>query len=286
MIVDLQTRRSRIKPQSPTPNDLALEITNRDYISFSSISSYQRCPLKYYFSYIAGVAPAFVSSSLVFGSSIHAALEHFWRQKLEGAPLPEIDEIVAVYEKAWQENATSKVRFGKTETAESLLDLARRILQAYLDSSLSTTEGTILGIEEELKAPAIDGCPDLLGRIDLITVCSNALRITDFKTSRSAWGVTNVAESTPQQLLYSELVKPLAESCGRPIEIEWIVLTKGKKAAIQRHRIVPEPQAAARAKSVVRSVWNAIAAGHFYPSPSAMNCSTCPYQNSCRTWEG
>jgi len=37
---------------------------------------------------------------------------------------------------------------------------------------------------------------------------------------------------------------------------------------------------------IVRRVWEAISNGHFYPSPSAMNCSTCPHKTACRAWVG
>ncbi|MHC4092648.1 MAG: hypothetical protein ACYSVY_20645 [Planctomycetota bacterium] len=33
-------------------------------------------------------------------------------------------------------------------------------------------------------------------------------------------------------------------------------------------------------------IWESITNGHFYSSPSSMACSTCPYANACRQWEG
>ena len=34
------------------PNKVAEALTSRDYISFSAISTYRQCPLKYYFKYV------------------------------------------------------------------------------------------------------------------------------------------------------------------------------------------------------------------------------------------
>ncbi len=287
MIVDLQTRRSRAKPSTPSENDKALEITGRDYISYSSISSYQRCPLKYYFSYIAGISPEFISSSLIFGSSIHSALEHYCRQAMEGAHLPIIDELVGAYEQAWSDNATAPVKYGKTETKESLLDLARNMLTAFCESKVFNLNTSILGIEEELRESTIPGCPDLLGRIDLITVDDEYLKITDFKTSRSRWTQAKVAESTPQLSLYADLAKSLATGFNnRPIRLEWIVLTKTKSPVVEVHSIVPNPVQLTRTKRVISRVWSAIKSGCFYPSPSAMNCSGCSFARACKQWEG
>lgn len=39
-----------------------------------------------------------------------------------------------------------------------------------------------------------------------------------------------------------------------------------------------------RTKQVVERVWHAIEAGHFYPSPSPMECPGCPYRQACQQW--
>ena len=38
-----------------TPNQIAERLTGRDYLSYSAISTYQRCPLRYFFVYVAGL---------------------------------------------------------------------------------------------------------------------------------------------------------------------------------------------------------------------------------------
>jgi RecB family exonuclease len=168
-----------------------------------------------------------------------------------------------------------------------LRDLAGRVLRVFTQSAASDPLGTILGVEEEFRAPVIQGCPDLLGRIDLIVLSDDQLRIVDFKTARARWNDAKIQEHAPQMLLYSELPQPLASEYGdHPIQLEWVVLTKTKSVSIDSHVLNPDPHQLARTKTVVRQVWNSIHAGHFYPSPSAMNCSTCPYAQACQKWEG
>jgi CRISPR/Cas system-associated exonuclease Cas4 (RecB family) len=41
-----------------------------------------------------------------------------------------------------------------------------------------------------------------------------------------------------------------------------------------------------RMKHVFQTVWSAIQAGHFYPSPSPMTCSGCGYRSQCTAWRG
>jgi len=290
MITQAKSRQPRCSPNdTPNPNEQAQQLTGRDYLSHSSISTFQRCPLKFYFSYIAGLEPEFVSSSLVFGGAVHAAIEHHFRCLFEGMKPPAIDALMDAYEQAWKQDNTVPVRFGKTESVDSLRDLATRMLTAFKDSPLTqlVSHTRLLGVEETFRGPLVEGCPDLLGRLDLITLDRGALKITDFKTSRSAWNEAKVQESAPQQLLYSELVKPLAMALeNRPVRIEWVVITKAKKPVVEKHTLTPDPNQVARTKSVVRRVWKAITSGHFYPSPSAMNCSTCPHKTACRAWRG
>jgi len=269
------------------PTDIALQLTGRDYISYSSISTYMTCPLKYYFRYVAGLEPDFVSSSLIFGGAIHAAIESHMQSALEGAEPPSLDELVDVYERAVKSESDAPIRYGKGETADSLRGLAIRMLTAFRAFDVSKSDTRIVAIEETLRGPVIADCPDLLGRLDLVTLDGDSLLITDFKTSRSSWNAENVRQAAPQQLLYTELVQPLAEAFGdRPIRVEWIVLTKTKQPKVERHELTPDAAQVKWTKQMVRRVWQAIADRHFYPSPSAMNCSTCPYQAACREWDG
>ena len=279
-------RDRRVPPHRSDPGELALKLTGRDYLSHSAISTYQRCPLRYYFAYISDLEPAFKASSLIFGGAIHSALEHHCRALLEGNDPPDLDALVAAYEESWKPDAKSTIRYGKTESVESLRDLASRMLAAFQASEVSKLDTSVVGIEEEFRAPIIDRCPDLLGRVDLVNLTTDAVRIVDFKTSRSRWSRSKVEEAAPQMLLYAELVKPLAESCGRPIRIEWIVITKTKQPSVETHVLQYEPRQVERIKTIVRRVWQAISRGHFYPAPSSMNCSGCPYSEACRNWEG
>ena len=142
--------------------------------------------LKYRFRYVDRLPEQCVSASLVFGGAIHSAIEFYFQQQLAGEDPPTLDQLLEVYRLAWQDRADVEVRFGKTESVESLDDLALRMLSAFLESDLSQPEGRIIGVEEELRGELISGLPDLLGRIDLVLETEDSVIVQDFKTSRSA----------------------------------------------------------------------------------------------------
>jgi RecB family exonuclease len=256
----------------------------RDYLSYSAISTYQRCPLQYYFKYIAGLPEATVSANLVFGSSIHRAAEHHYRELLAGCEPPTLDALLGEYEAAWQSYDPAAIHFGRGKGREELANLAQRMLTAFQASDLARPDGVILGVEEELRGQIVPGCPDLLGRIDLIVETTRELVITDLKTARSRWSRGQVEESAGQLLLYHELARGLAPR--KTLRLRFAVLTKTKQPALDVHEVAADRRQIDRMKRIVERVWRAISARHFYPAPSPANCGGCPFRAPCRAWRG
>ena len=256
----------------------------RDYISFSSLSLYRSCPLRWYFKYRVGLPEDSVSAALVYGSGIHRAIQLHFTELLAGNPPPHSDALLTEFWVGWAERHPQQIRFGKDESLDSLGHLAQRTLLAFQQSDAALPHGEILAVEEELRGQVVPGCPDVLGRVDLIVDAGDALVIADWKTARSRWSRAQVEDSAEQLLLYGELAKDFCP--GKPLRLEFVVLTKTKDVAVDRHTLLVDPAAVARTKRIVETVWRAIEAEHFYPAPSAMNCPACPYRDECRAWGG
>jgi len=176
------------------------------------------------------------------------------------------------------------VLYGKGDDVATLSSLAERMLAVFQASELASCGGTILGIEEELRGKLLPGCPDLLARLDLTVDTGTEIRITDLKTARARWSPADLESASGQLLLYHELIKPLAS--GKTISLEFAVLTKTKVPTLERHPVPVDPNRLARTKKTAERIWQAIQAGNFYPVPSPMNCSTCPFREPCRDWKG
>ena len=74
-----------MEPRSTNPaNEIAKKLTGRDYVSWSAISTFRTCPLKYKFRYVDGLPEESVSSALVFGTGIHSAVEQHFQAILSG----------------------------------------------------------------------------------------------------------------------------------------------------------------------------------------------------------
>jgi putative RecB family exonuclease len=274
-----------IAPASTNPaNEVAKTLTARDYISWSALSTFRTCPLKYKFRYIDGLPEEAVSSALVFGTGIHSAVEQHFQALLSGDPKPDLDALLFAYRSAWLPHDPDAIQFGSTETRASMDALAGKMLTAFLNSPAASVQGRVLGVEEEIRGMLVQGVPDLYGRIDLLTEDSDSLVITDIKTSRGKWSVEQVEDSGEQLLLYSHLASEITP--GKKVATRFLVLTKTKEPVVEEHVREVEPAAVKRTLAGVERVWKAISEQHFYPAPSTMNCSGCGYRAACRSWAG
>jgi putative RecB family exonuclease len=255
-----------------------------EHLSYSAVSLFQSCPLRFYFRYVEKLPERVVSASLVFGSAMHAAVQFHFEELLIGNGPPDIDMLMGVFEHSWQAHDGQAIRFGKGENAQSLASLAERLLRHFQASAFARPVGRVIGIEEHLRGELIPGVPELLARVDLLVETDEALLLSDFKTARSDWSEDHVADAASQLLIYSELAKKLTD--GKPLRLAFAVLTKRKFPELTIHPVPLDPKQVHRTKRVVERVWRSIEAGLFFPRPSPMSCPSCPYREPCRAWTG
>lgn len=265
-----------------SPNEVAERLTGRDYLSWSAVSTYQQCPLRYRFKYVDGLPEETVSSSLIFGGALHAAAEHHYRERLAGNPPPNRSVLLDVFWCHWHDRSESQIQFARGEDHAALGELAERSLKLFQHSGLAEPPGRIVGVEEQLQAPLIPGCPDLRVWLDLLYLTDDALVVCDLKTSRSRWSAAQVEQASGQLLLYGELARSLAPD--RDVRLEFAVITKTKTPCVERHEVDAGEQQVAQMQKVVEQVWRAIESESFYPTPSPLACASCPFQEPCRKW--
>lgn len=272
------------------PNRLAQQITGRTYLSHSQISLMRSCPRHFAFLYVEKAAPDFIPNSLILGGSLHAALELHYRCKLEGLGVT-YEALLSAYHDAWRrqiEQARQQtgqrvpVQYSKNlPDADAVHELGARMLTAFLASPLANPKGIILGIEEELRVVLDPDLPDLLAKVDLVTQTDGSLHVIDFKTSRTKWTEKKAAEAADQLVLYAATVEKMSRSLGLPVKLHFAVLTKHKTPQVQLLPVAANMERVAVLREGVAQIWQAIQSGNFYPSPSPMNCATCPFRSRC-----
>jgi len=132
--------------------------------------------------------------------------------------------------------------------------------------------------------------PHLMGRVDVITWRDNELLIADYKTARSMWTAETAQENADQLMLYSVGMQGLAKTLSDQARgaLRFVVLTKAKEPKIASLPVEHDPDRLNRTRLTVRNVvaamQHASQTDTIYPSPSQMNCATCPFKQRCAAW--
>lgn len=278
-------------PQAPradspvSPNELALALTGRPYISFSEISTYQACSLKWHFQYVERAPREKTSAALILGGLVHEAIQQYLQALLSANKTPSMDELMRLFRRRWKdESQAAPVEYSANQTANDVEATAKRMLEGFFASAASKPAGRIIGIEETFSILLAPDLPQLVGATDMITHEEGNLIVTDFKTARSMWSEEIVKQHAEQLSLYSLAASPIAKDLKAGVRTRFVVITKAKEPKIATFEIDISPDRVNRSRVISRRVFHAMQAGLVYPSPSAMNCAGCPFQKRCESW--
>ena len=255
-----------------------------DHLSYSAVNTYQQCPLKWYFRYVEKIPEEVICSALVFGSAIHSGIERHFQTLLETGNAPTTEELLEAFDECWTSFDTDLIKFGKGDDTQTMRELAKKMFTTFQASHFANPKGTIVAVEESMRAEFVTGVPDVLARVDLAVQSEDELVLTDFKTSRSRWSADQAQSQAEQLLLYADLAGRVLD--GKQIKLQFAVVTKSKKPVIEVHEVSLDTARLDRTKAVFSRVWDAIQSGNIYPSPSPLNCHSCGYQTACRAWNG
>jgi putative RecB family exonuclease len=240
-------------------------------LSFSRVDAYRTCPLKFRYSYIDRL-PAQPSPDLSCGSSVHAAIERWWDQKL--AEPPPVDVLMEGLYDGWDDAG-----FVDTPRDEKIrwYRRAQEVLQRHYDRyapvyvpAIATEQWFELDIGDEIE---VVGSIDHVARTD-----HGGLGIVDWKTNRKAQPRARVASSL-QLAIYTLAA---VELWGQ--EPEWVALefvVPGVRVTVSRDEIDTEA-ALATIREVAAQIRSATA---FEPNPSRL-CGWCDYRQACPAFEG
>ncbi|MCE9534329.1 MAG: PD-(D/E)XK nuclease family protein, partial [Planctomycetes bacterium] len=249
-----------------------------DHLSYSAIRAFQTCPRLFDYRYVQRLPDESVSSSLLFGTSLHRAVEAHFMAIMEGVPPPDLDILLGCFWDGWRAER-KPIQFNKGEGLNTIGTLAERMLKVFQASPFARPAGRLIGIEEIRRGSFSSRCPDFVARLDLLIETDEALVVTDFKTARSRWGTAKLLASAPQLFIYHELICDLA--AGRPVHLKFAVLTKAKKPVLTEHQVYVTPALLAHTRRTVEATWDAIQKGAFPPNPGPMHCPRCPHQQKC-----
>lgn len=259
---DPPSGRSDLAPSGLEPEGLRL--------SFSRVDTYRTCPLKFRFGYVDKL-PSQPSPQLSWGSSIHAALERWWDQKLPSPP-PVEDLLRGLYD-GWDDAGFEGMdRDEKLRWYGHAQQVLRRHHARHASSyvpAMATEAWFELDLGDDIE---------VVGSIDHVTPTpSGGFGIVDWKTNRKAKTRSQVAGSL-QLAIYALAARQLWGA-----EPDWVALdfvVPGARVTVGRHEIDMDG-----AVTAIRQVAAQIRSGEFEPRPSPL-CGWCDYRGECPLFEG
>jgi CRISPR/Cas system-associated exonuclease Cas4 (RecB family) len=255
---------------------------DRPHWSYSQLAQYLRCPLQFMFQRVLGLPERFVSSNLVLGSAVHAALAHYHRGLSDGQTLPG-EEVKATFHQAWQERGRrEQIHFQGGRTEKDTLEQGIGLVETYL---AEPPPQRILGVERAMLVPVCNSQGEVLEKplyavADLITVEDTGVRVHDFKTSSRAYSDLD-AQTSLQAGCYSVASR---ETFQQPVTFQFTILLKTRQPRVQRVETTRSEEDQGRLGDLIGAVDRAVQASIFYPIESPLNCSSCPYRRPCREW--
>lgn len=256
-----------------------------EYLSHSRIQSFRTCPLKFRFSYIDKLAPAFAPAVMVLGSAFHAAVEEALIAKM-GGTTPAVDDLVPIAARVIDdEAAVVPIRYADGEDRDSLLATVRRMLEVWVTWP---RPGKLVAVEQDFRVPWPEApwLGDLVGRADLIEIdeAAGVVNVIDVKSSRAKYSADDVAEHSVQLELYRVGLAPLLKDIGLPVRLGLEVVTKAKVPTVTRHYVEAVAEPIERLTKVATVMAEAVEKELFVPAAPGWYCGGCQFREACRRW--
>ncbi|MBL8822287.1 MAG: PD-(D/E)XK nuclease family protein [Planctomycetia bacterium] len=255
---------------------------SRPHWSYSQIACFQRCPLQYYFRYIAGIPRTTIPANMVLGTAVHAGLATYHRAIMHEHEIP-FSKVETTYLDSWQTQADNNlIEYTPKHTREELQELGLTLLRQYAAEEPPTN---VRSVEKPLYVPLQTSTGYILEKplltiADLITDSDDGLVVNEFKTSSRTYSNMEVEQS----LQASCYIHAGEDTWALPTSVRFIIFVKTKQPKIQRLDTIRDANNSTRVGDIVQGIERAIRVDAFYPNESPMNCTSCSYRQPCREW--
>ncbi|RJQ31143.1 MAG: PD-(D/E)XK nuclease family protein [Actinobacteria bacterium] len=231
-------------------------------LSYSAVSTYQTCPLKYKFQYIDKL-PTKPSAALSFGSSLHSALEFMYKVKVPTPP--SLEDVLQAYRDKWKGE-------GYTDKAEekSYFEHGKQVLTNYYNTN---TKNFVLPVNTEhmfnidIKGVNFTGVIDRLDKID-----ENSYEVIDYKSNRKLPPLAEVEKNLQLTLYHLAVTKIWG---FEPEKVSLYFLLPNQKLSTSRSQ-----EQVDNAVVVVLKTAENIDKGLFKPKENPL-CPWCDFQEHC-----
>jgi len=247
--------------------------------SYSKMSLYEECPLKYKFKYIDKIKeePKFY---FAFGNSIHTALEFLYSVK--APPFPSLEELLEAFRTDWNRKSYLEKGYRTQQKEDRAYEDGRKMLTNYYAHNRASFKPPFL--VEYSTDVEVDGLlvRTISDRIEYLG--SGEIEIIDYKTGK------NVKRQPLQLYMYQKiseldprLKEKIAETYGERVSsVKVRQMQYYHVPTLEKHKFerADDKEIGAFWERVL-GVAEAIKGIKFDPTPAEQACAWCDYKSLC-----
>jgi putative RecB family exonuclease len=258
------------------------------HFSYSQLSTFLICPMKYAHQYVWGTPPETKPVALPFGKAIHKAAEAYYRNLKDTGEIIPVDKVIATFEMVFDKDIKStevELILKDGETIGTLREQGIELLKLF---HKEIRPQTIAAIESPFSVSIPDifnGGGDLpiklVGYFDLVEQDSQGTYlIAELKTSGQRFSSLRL-EYDLQATVYSyAMTKMKVATSDNSCLVRYDVLLKLKKPAFEHYFVTRTESDHNRLIHLINHVLRAIELRVFYRNTS-WACSDCQFKKAC-----
>ena len=248
-------------------------------LSVTHLNNYLSCPLKFYFQNLVMV-PSGKNETMTFGSSVHWALEKFFKEVVDTKELPPVKNLIRDFDWYMYRNREAFTK----EQFERRIEYGHKIIPPYYDFYIDKWH-KIVSTETAIKNVEINGIP-IKGKIDKIEFDGNNVNVVDYKTGNyenAKKKFSPPSEKDPlggdywrQAVFYKILIDNYRVKDWRVISTEFDFVEPFKDEYV-KHKIVISPEDVKTVTQQIQDVYGKIKAHEFTTGCGKKDCEWCNF---------
>ncbi len=248
-------------------------------LSVTHLNNYLSCPLKFYFQNLVMV-PSGKNETMTFGSSVHWALEKFFREVVDTQEFPPVKNLLRDFD--WY-MIRNREAFTK-EQFERRLEYGHKIIPPYYERYINEWH-KIVSTETSIKNVEVNGIP-IKGKIDKIEFDGNNVNVVDYKTgnyenAKKKFLAPNDKEPLGgdywrQAVFYKILIDNYRIKDWRVISTEFDFVEPYKEEYV-KHKIVISPEDVKTVTNQIQDVYAKIKRHEFTTGCGKKDCDWCTF---------
>jgi putative RecB family exonuclease len=244
--------------------------------SHSRLSTFEQCPLKYKYQYIAGIKREEDSIEAFMGSRFHEVMEKAYAERAFRAS--SADDLKKLFNELWDKNWGDHVFVVRSDrTPEDYRKIGLKAVEDYHKRYAPFDEGRVLGIERRVIAD-LDGTGtyEIKGFVDrLMETEDGRYEIHDYKTSGTLQS-QEYFDNDRQLALYEIAIRQMWPRDVRKVDLVWHYVVHDKEMRSSR----TQEQLEDLKQDTIELIDRIEATQKFPPCESTL-CRWCTFQDIC-----